>query len=184
MHVVRKSEGGKMRWKEQERKAEFHVGGNTRGKKNKNGPDWALSVLHGVVSSVLSSSVVLCWIQCDWLPLDSGCDSSIGSVGSSSASVGRCVARNVSFFEATSKDWSPRTVQEGPVCIICSTERCLSLPSVWVEDVSSLVSVSIGVGASFGLLQCVSCLCLEMGKKRRRWEGGPSVAQCPKLATL
>lgn len=28
--------------------------------KNKNGPDWALSVLHGVVSSVLSSSVVLC----------------------------------------------------------------------------------------------------------------------------
>lgn len=115
-----------------------------------------------------------------------GCDSSIGSVGSSSASVGGCVAWNVSFFEATGQDWSPQTVQEGQrlVCVICCTERCLSLPSVWVEDVSSLVSLSIGVGASFGLLQCVSCLCLKMGKKRRRWEGGPSVAQCPKLATL
>lgn len=50
--------------------------------------EWALSVLHGVVSSVLSSSVVLCWSQCDWLQLGSGCDSSIGSVGSASASVG------------------------------------------------------------------------------------------------
>lgn len=42
-----------------ERKAELHMGGNTRGK-SKNGPDWALSVLGGVVSSVSSSSVVLC----------------------------------------------------------------------------------------------------------------------------
>lgn len=36
----------------------------------KNGPDWALSVLGGVVSSVSSSSVVLCWLQCEWRLLD------------------------------------------------------------------------------------------------------------------
>lgn len=165
----------------------------TQGVKNKNGPDWALSVLHGVVSSVLSSSVVLCWIQCDWLPLDSGCDSSIGSVGSSSASVAGCVAWNVSFFEATSKDRSPKTVQEGPRLLkfwSWRTGKYRYASSVVLRDVCHYLlfgwkmclrwcQVSIGVGASFGLLQCVSCLCLKMGEKRRRWEGGPSVAQCP-----
>lgn len=67
-----------MRRKSKREKAEFHVGGNTlkggktKKKNKKNGPDWALSVLEGVVSSVLSSSVVLCWLQCDWLQLGSG----------------------------------------------------------------------------------------------------------------
>lgn len=36
----------------------------------RNGPDWALSVLGGVVSSVLSSSVGLYRLQCEWLVLD------------------------------------------------------------------------------------------------------------------
>lgn len=70
-----------MTWEEREKKADIRV-------EVMNGPDWALSVLHGVVSSVLSSSVVLCWSQCDWLQLGSRCDSSTGSVGSPSASVG------------------------------------------------------------------------------------------------
>lgn len=61
MHVVRKSKKGEGEMRKSKReKAEFHVGGNTEKAKNKNRPDWALSVLHGVVSSVLSSSVVLC----------------------------------------------------------------------------------------------------------------------------
>lgn len=57
MHVVRESEGGEDEEKEQERKSELHVGETH---KAKNGPDLALSVLGGVVSSVSSSSVVLC----------------------------------------------------------------------------------------------------------------------------
>lgn len=36
-----------------------------------------LSVLHGVVSSVLSSSAVLCGLHCDWLQLEFRCNSSI-----------------------------------------------------------------------------------------------------------
>lgn len=67
MHVVRESEGGEDEEKEQERESELHVGETH---KPKNGPDWALSVLGGVVSSVSSSSVVLCWLQCEWRLLD------------------------------------------------------------------------------------------------------------------
>lgn len=46
---------------------------------------------------------------------------------------------------------------------------------------------SSGVGASFGLLPCVSCFffCLKMGGQAVKVGGrGPSVAQCPELATL
>lgn len=57
MHVVRESEGEEDEEKEQERKSELHVGGGTH--KPKMGLT-GLSVLDGVVSSVLSSSVVLC----------------------------------------------------------------------------------------------------------------------------
>lgn len=60
--------------------------------------------------------------------------------------------------------------------------------SVWVDAVSSLVSVSIWcrqwgfVDASFGLLQCVSHLCLKMGKKGRKENegGGTKCSSVPK----
>lgn len=69
------------------------------------------------------------------------------------------------------------------VCVICCTERCLAT-SVWVDVVSSLVSVSIwcwqwgAVDASCGLLQCVS----KMGEKRRREKegGGTKCSSVPK----
>lgn len=157
MHVVRKSEGGEDEMRKSKREKLNSMWEETQKRvKNKNGPDWALSVLHGVVSSVLSSSVVLCWIQCDWLQLDSGCDSSIGSVGSASASVGECVAWNVLFSRQQASNGAQNSTGRAKafkililvdwivsVCIICCTERCLSLPSVWVDAVSSLVSVSI-----------------------------------------
>lgn len=68
------------------------------------------------------------------------------------------------------------------VCIGCCAERCLSLPSDWVDAVSSLVSVSIWVFRC-RLWPASMChrLCLNM--KGRRGEG-PSVAQCPKLPAL
>lgn len=52
--------------------------GNKRDK-TRNGPEWALSVLDGV----LSSSAALCWLV-------SWCNSSIGSVGAASANVSVC----------------------------------------------------------------------------------------------
>lgn len=61
MHVVRKSEGGEDEMRKSKREKLNSMWEETQKRvKNKNGPDWALSVLHGVVSSVLSSSVVLC----------------------------------------------------------------------------------------------------------------------------
>lgn len=63
MHVVRKSEGGRdeIKRNSKRKKAEFHVRGNTlKGSKKPHRVGLTgLSVLDGVVSSVLSSSVVL-----------------------------------------------------------------------------------------------------------------------------
>lgn len=47
-----------MTWEEREKSADIRV-------ELVSGPGWALNVLHGVVSSVLSSSVGLCWSRCD-----------------------------------------------------------------------------------------------------------------------
>lgn len=135
-----------MTWEEREKKADIRV-------EVMNGPDWALSVLHGVVSSVLSSSVVLCWSQCDWLQLGSRCDSSTGSVGSPSASVGSVFFLKYVVLKAmdspekekrkkNSTGWTKALTTlmllgcKVPVCVICCIGRCLSgwmLCLLWVS---------------------------------------------------
>lgn len=124
-----------------------------RARENRRYPVWSswvgltgLSVLHGVVSSVLSSSVVLCWSRCDYLQLSSRCDSSTGSVGSPAESVGsvgfwlfvlKCF---FFFFEATDSPEKKKKNCLGrandnvlmlsgskvAVCVICCIRRCLS----------------------------------------------------------
>lgn len=89
-----------------------------------------LNVLHGVVSSVLSSSAALCGLHCDWLQ-------GATRLLISRFSFGKCrrVCRlKCVVFVATMKQQGPR-VQEGPqplkcdlggldsiVCIICCTD--------------------------------------------------------------
>lgn len=167
--------------------------------------EWAwlgfLSVLHGVVSSVLSSSVVLCWSQCDWLQLGWRCDSSTGSVGSPSASVGSVFFLKYVVFwgngarpekEKEKKNctgWTKALTTlmllgcKVPVCVIC----CIGDVCLGGCCVFSGCQSSSGVGASSGLLPCVSCFCfcLKVGGQAVKVGGrGPSVAQCPELATL
>lgn len=167
-----------MRRKSKREKAEFHVGGNTlkggktkKKKIKKNGPDWALSVLEGVVSSVLSSSVVLCWLQCDWLQLGSGVwviywISRYGRQQVSERESGVLLECCVVFFFVSTRvneQCGPTTVQgwgwgKGPRLLKkCDLGRLVSISvahllywkmsvttSVWVDAVSSLVSVSVG----------------------------------------
>lgn len=107
-----------------------------------------LNVLHGVVSSVSSSSAVSCGLHCDWLQLESGCRL-------------KCVV-----FVAAMKQWSPGGVQEGPrplkcdlggldrvVCIICCTD-------------TSVTSLCLG--------EWLLCLlwCLRFSGKLLRMSGG------------
>lgn len=165
--------------------------------KKQNGPDWALSVLDGVVSSVLSSSVVLCWLQCDWLQLDSGCESSIGSVVTASVSdsvllecfvfVSTSVTSNTAQNSiARAEAFKKNVILVGrlvSVWIICCTERCHAT-SVWVDVVSSLVSVSIWCW-HWGVCRCKlwpASMCLKMGGKRRRdiEGGGTKCSSVPK----
>lgn len=194
MHVVRKSEGGKMRrWGERARERSWIpcVRRHIRGK-SKDGPDWALNVLDGVVSSVLSSSVVLCWLQCDWLQLDSGCKSSIGSVDTASASVVlECVFMYTSVTNnaARNSTGQAETLKNLGRLVSISMHHLLywemSVTNICLGGccVFSCISLHNGGVASFGLLQCVIHLWLKVGKKGRRGKG-PSVAQCPKLPTL
>lgn len=120
-------------------------------------PKMDLSVLDGVVSSVLSSSVVLCWLQCGWLQLDSGVWVIYWISWYAASECRRVCCSNVLF--SCQQAWratQPKTVQEGPglvqmwpwstgqyQCASAVVLRCLSLPSVWVDAVSSLVSVSV-----------------------------------------
>lgn len=186
-----------MTWEEREKKADIRV-------EVMNGPDWALSVLHGVVSSVLSSSVVLCWSQCDWLQLGSRCDSSTGSVGSPSASVGSVFFLKYVVLKAmdspekekrkkNSTGWTKALTTlmllgcKVPVCVICCIGRCLS---GWML---CLLWVSVFIWCWCELWPAVMCqlpfffffCCLKMGGQAVKVGGrGPSVAQCPELATL
>lgn len=183
-----------MTWEEREKKADIRV-------EVVNGPDWALSVLHGVVSSVLSSSVVLCWSQCDWLQLGSRCDSSTGSVGSPSASVGSVFFLKYVVLEAMDspeKEKKKKTqygmdkgFDNSHVVGLQSTgvrHLLYREMSVWVDAVSSL-----GVSLHLVLVRALACchvsvaffFCLKMGGQAVKVGGrGPSVAQCPELATL
>lgn len=172
-----------------EKKADIHV-------EVMNGPDWALSVLHGVVSSVLSSSVVLCWSQRDWLQLGSGCDSSTGSVGPPSPSVGSVFSWNMLFLrqwtaqgkKKKSTEWAKALTTlmllgcKVPVCIICCIGRCLS---GWML---CLLWVSVFVWCWCELCPAAMCqllFCLIMGGQAVKVGGrGPSVAQCPELAAF
>lgn len=102
-----------MRWKEQERKADFHVGGNTRGKKQKwawlgsECASWCCQQCLVFISCLVLNPV---WLATAWFGVWLVYWISRFVV---SKCRGGCVAWNVSFFEATSKDWSPRTVREG-----------------------------------------------------------------------
>lgn len=77
-------------------------------------PKMGLSVLDGVVSSVLSSSVVLCWLQCGWLQLDSGVWVIywISWNGVSECRRVCCLSVLFSCQQAWRAMW-PKTVQEG-----------------------------------------------------------------------
>lgn len=143
-----------------------------------------------MVLSAVSSSVVSCWLQCDWLQLDSGCESSIGSVGTASASVAQC---DVLFScQQAWRAMRPETVREGPRLLknVILADWLVSVcTSVVLRDVctggccvfSGVSLHSGGVVASFGLLQCVIRLWLKVGKKGRRGKGeGTKCSSVPK----
>lgn len=96
-------------------------------------------------------------------------------------------------LEAVSRQWTAQKSSTGrakALTFLAAKYRCAS--AVVSGDVClggccdfSWCQSSFGVGASFGLLQCVSCFLSRNG-----WQavkvggGGPSVAQCPELASL
>lgn len=151
--------------------------------------EWALSVLHGVVSSVLSSSVVLCWSQCDWLQLGSRCDSSTGSVGSPSASVGSVFFLKYVVLEAMDspeKEKKKKTqygMDKGFDVVGLQSTGVRHLlyreMSVWVDAVSSL-----GVSLHLVLVRALACCHVSVAfffspqNGRAGGEGGRPGAKC------
>lgn len=133
------------------------------------GPDWALSVLDGV-SSVLSSSVVWCRLQCDWLQLDWRCDSSVGSVASKYQ---ECVALMFCFCDE----------QHGPKQHLMGRDF---LKMWWYQYASEMEWCILWCASPFSVDNGTS-MCLSLVSHfRKGWEEGkrgegPSVAQCPKL---
>lgn len=82
----------------------------------------------------------------------------------------------------------PKTVQEGPrlwsvsVWLVCSSEGCLSLPSVWV--VQCLLWCQSPSGVDVGLCRCrlwPASMCLKVGERRTGTErGGTKCSSVPK----
>lgn len=190
------------RWGERAREKSWNPCGR---KQKQNGPDWALSVLDGVVSSVLSSSVVLCWIQCDWLLLDSGVWV-IYWISRNGFSVGECVTGMFWFrVDKTGEQYDPKQYSKGrgfyknvilvdglvSVCVICCTEMsryfCLGGWCCVSSGVSLHLVLAVGGWGGCRSKLWPASMCLK--KWVRKEEGGkrgegPSVAQCPKLPAL
>lgn len=180
MNVVRKSEGGtdeeEMRRKSKREKLNS-MWEDTH--KTKNGPEcawWCCQQCLVFISCLVLTPV---WLATAWL-------AGVSHLLDQSVRRQRVCCLNVLF--SCQQAWratQPTTVQGGPrlydrlvsVCISCCTEM-----SVWVDAVSSLVSVPVWL--SVQALACFNVSFACVSKWVRRRGKGPSVAQRPKLPTL